>query len=111
MGSKVRVTRHSALATPHRVHCSDLGEHHGGHVELVGAVSGLRVRPTATGRRMLFFVLTDTTGSVNVVWFPPRQGHDTRETLVNGGLALRVRGPTQCEHGRWTLVAIAAEFA
>jgi hypothetical protein len=62
---------------------------------------------------MIFFVLTDSTGSVDVVWFPPRHGADTREPFVRGGRPVVVRGFNQVESEPDTIQVVveAVEFA
>jgi DNA polymerase III alpha subunit len=106
------MTKHRAIEIVHRVQCADLGKHEGCLIEIVGSVSKLRIRKTTSGREIIFFVLTDSTGRMAAVWFPPRPGLDARERFVRSGRPLVVRGFNQIEsEDTFTLIVQAAEFA
>ena len=83
-------------------------------VTVAGIVSGLRERPTKSGKRMAWVTLEDLTGSVPVVCFPareggrtapgsdgrwskadPRPGYENWESLLKGDEPVLVTGTVQ----------------
>jgi len=83
-------------------------------VSVAGIVSGLRERPTKSGKRMAWVTLEDLTGSVPVVCFPakeggrtapgsdgrwskaePRRGYENWESLLKGDEPVLVTGTVQ----------------
>jgi DNA-directed DNA polymerase III PolC len=86
-----------------RVACSELREHLGREVEIVGAVSARRRIRTGNGEPMLFLTMEDETGLVEAVVFPDAYRRMTVD--LDDSEPLRVTGKVEDHYGALTLVA------